>query len=382
MWRNYCKACESSEENDNVNKGAILFAIARGKLTEGVDFSDRQCRCVAVCGIPYPPIHDPKVRLKKQFLTEHAICSAEEWYQQQASRAVNQTIGRVIRHKNDFGAVLLCDHRFEKSVNHLSNWLKPSMQVMGKYPLAYKKVREFFKGIEKGITPVITPVAEEYATPMLESTQNVAVTSMSSKGILDLPKTLNTAVDNALTLEASKVVPNTQTVTELSNKNDEKKVCFLDPDSQISVSDNFRAPLDKVNWMNCCQNLLDSADFQELTSSLMPELRENLQKLTTGTGSGSGTGTNVTSANGNKLKIDPLSDASKPYRETVQEIRNILLPAVSADSDVERLKRQRLIYNFVNFLHPKFRNFWKEVCVNQWAKEKFLGTWAEEIFSE
>jgi len=35
----------------------------------------------------------------------------EEWYRQQASRAVNQAVGRVIRHLRDFGAILLCDER-------------------------------------------------------------------------------------------------------------------------------------------------------------------------------------------------------------------------------------------------------------------------------
>jgi len=37
--------------------------------------------------------------------------SGNEWYKQQASRAVNQAIGRVIRHKEDFGAIILCDTR-------------------------------------------------------------------------------------------------------------------------------------------------------------------------------------------------------------------------------------------------------------------------------
>lgn len=38
--------------------------------------------------------------------------SGQDWYRQQASRAVNQAIGRVIRHRHDYGAVFLCDHRW------------------------------------------------------------------------------------------------------------------------------------------------------------------------------------------------------------------------------------------------------------------------------
>ena len=38
--------------------------------------------------------------------------TGKEWYKQQASRAVNQAIGRVIRHRHDFGAIILCDTRY------------------------------------------------------------------------------------------------------------------------------------------------------------------------------------------------------------------------------------------------------------------------------
>ena len=38
--------------------------------------------------------------------------SGKDWYNIQATRSVNQAIGRVIRHVQDFGAILLFDSRF------------------------------------------------------------------------------------------------------------------------------------------------------------------------------------------------------------------------------------------------------------------------------
>jgi hypothetical protein len=37
--------------------------------------------------------------------------TGQSWYTQSASRAVNQCLGRIIRHKNDWGAVFLLDDR-------------------------------------------------------------------------------------------------------------------------------------------------------------------------------------------------------------------------------------------------------------------------------
>lgn len=46
-----------------------------------------------------------------QFFFLIQYLSGNNWYKQQASRAVNQAIGRVIRHRQDYGAIFLCDHR-------------------------------------------------------------------------------------------------------------------------------------------------------------------------------------------------------------------------------------------------------------------------------
>lgn len=51
-YRNVIK--ESSSKSFRVVSGAIFFAVYRGKVAEGIDFSDNEARCVlAVNNIPY-----------------------------------------------------------------------------------------------------------------------------------------------------------------------------------------------------------------------------------------------------------------------------------------------------------------------------------------
>ncbi|XP_018915007.2 Fanconi anemia group J protein homolog isoform X1 [Bemisia tabaci] len=119
-------------------KGALFFAVFRGKVSEGINFSDNYARCVISVGIPYPNAKDNLVKLKKDFnnefrLKNNDILSGDKWYQIQAYRALNQALGRCIRHKNDWGAILLIDHRFSRkqNVEGLSKWIK---NMIGYYP--------------------------------------------------------------------------------------------------------------------------------------------------------------------------------------------------------------------------------------------------------
>lgn len=56
--------------------------------------------------------------------------SGAEWYSQQAHRAVNQAIGRVIRHRQDYGAILFLDSRFSESRHQqgVSKWIRPRFE--------------------------------------------------------------------------------------------------------------------------------------------------------------------------------------------------------------------------------------------------------------
>jgi len=52
------------------NKGAMLLSVYRGKVSEGLDFSDWKARAVIILGLPYPPYLDPRVVMKREYLDE------------------------------------------------------------------------------------------------------------------------------------------------------------------------------------------------------------------------------------------------------------------------------------------------------------------------
>jgi regulator of telomere elongation helicase 1 len=115
-------------------KGSILLAVVRGKVAEGMNFRDGSARAVIMVGLPYPSTKDPRVQLKRKFLDARGTGGGEgavrgsDWYQMQATRAVNQCIGRVIRHVQDYGVILLADARFGGYLHgQLPRWLRPSV---------------------------------------------------------------------------------------------------------------------------------------------------------------------------------------------------------------------------------------------------------------
>ncbi|XP_062949511.1 LOW QUALITY PROTEIN: regulator of telomere elongation helicase 1 [Cynocephalus volans] len=150
------------------SSGATFLAVCRGKASEGLDFSDANGRGVVVTGLPYPPRMDPRVVLKMQFLDEMKgqsrdggqFLSGQEWYRQQASRAVNQAIGRVIRHRHDYGAVFLCDHRFAyaDARAQLPSWVRPYVKVYDNFGHVIRDVAQFFRVAQKTM-PVPAPRA-------------------------------------------------------------------------------------------------------------------------------------------------------------------------------------------------------------------------------
>ena len=117
---------------------AVFIAVCWGKLSEGIDFTDEVARCVIMAGIPYPQIYDPKVITKKDYLDRkyaqnHSVINGNMWYKLQACRAINQAIGWVIRHVNDFGAIILLDERYVSHNIEISKWLNERKRVYSEF---------------------------------------------------------------------------------------------------------------------------------------------------------------------------------------------------------------------------------------------------------
>nr|XP_023846720.1 regulator of telomere elongation helicase 1 isoform X3 [Salvelinus alpinus] len=133
------------------------------RASEGLDFADTYGRGVIITGLPFPPRMDPRVILKMQYLDEMCrkktpgvqYLSGQNWYRQQASRAVNQAIGRVIRHRDDYGAIFLCDHRFKSTDARaqLPSWIRPYVRTYDNFGNVVRDVAQFFRVAQKHRPP-------------------------------------------------------------------------------------------------------------------------------------------------------------------------------------------------------------------------------------
>ena len=65
------KEFRKSIENFTEDLNSVLFTVARGINSEGIDFSDDYGRMVICIGIPFPDISDPKVYMKKKMLNDN-----------------------------------------------------------------------------------------------------------------------------------------------------------------------------------------------------------------------------------------------------------------------------------------------------------------------
>mmetsp|Transcript_42978 Transcript_42978/g.69017 ORF Transcript_42978/g.69017 Transcript_42978/m.69017 type:complete len:799 (+) Transcript_42978:75-2471(+) len=137
----YNLACSSGR------KKAVLFSVVGGKLSEGINFKDHLARCVVMVGLPYPNPNEPEMKAKMGFLdSAPGGLTSKQYYENQCMKAVNQSIGRAIRHCNDYAAIVLLDSRYSKPAvtSKLPKWITSDIQLPEQFPLFFRNLRAFF----------------------------------------------------------------------------------------------------------------------------------------------------------------------------------------------------------------------------------------------
>uniref|UniRef100_A0A0K2UK35 DNA 5'-3' helicase n=1 Tax=Lepeophtheirus salmonis TaxID=72036 RepID=A0A0K2UK35_LEPSM len=139
------KAYSNSVQNSD---GAILFSVVGGKMSEGINFSDDMGRCVLMIGLPFSNSKSPELKEKMEYLNRTEGSNAgNSYYENSCMKAVNQSIGRAIRHGNDYATIILADHRYSRGNIHelLPGWIRDKVWNSDKFGPVVPRIRQFFK---------------------------------------------------------------------------------------------------------------------------------------------------------------------------------------------------------------------------------------------
>ncbi|XP_010033872.1 LOW QUALITY PROTEIN: ATP-dependent DNA helicase DDX11 [Eucalyptus grandis] len=175
-----CNSVDAAPQN-----GALFFAIVGGKVSEGINFSDGMGRCIVMVGLPYPNPSDIELMERVKHIEGlgdgNAISNlslsndelyvgdvqagfnilrscghrGKEYYENLCFKAINQSIGRAIRHADDYAAILLVDKRYASDplrrsnpcpTDRLPKWIKDSLVPRtNNYGEVHRLLHQFFK---------------------------------------------------------------------------------------------------------------------------------------------------------------------------------------------------------------------------------------------
>lgn len=174
-------------KDNPTQSGALLLAVVGGKISEGINLSDGMGRCIVMVGLPYPSTSDIELIERVKFIDglrnlnsvkpsnlsvsneindgdvkagfdilRRCKHRGKQYYENLCMKAVNQSIGRAIRHINDYAAILLVDTRYaytsdssKRSFSHpaskLPEWIKGRLVSTDNYGQLHRMLHQFFK---------------------------------------------------------------------------------------------------------------------------------------------------------------------------------------------------------------------------------------------
>ncbi|KAF9921512.1 Fanconi anemia group J protein [Linnemannia zychae] len=311
----------ASEVAKGSNGGAILFAVFRGKCSEGIDFTDANCRAVLAVSIPYPGMKDLKINLKKEYndqqckkrrqqnqigqagqsgklipgvtninlsVINHSTGSSEQsaahaslvtpdttqsrsllsgsrWYEIQAFRAYNQAIGRCIRHRKDWGAMILLDHRltFPSSKNSLSRWVRPLVNSFPDFEVGMYNLKSWLEPLQQGIGIEDSVATSPAATTIIDTNDSGDLAVMESASHVAEPKLIvkNEIVEPPVNTNAEI----TTLMPDASEQLDHQLIAAISDEFAFKWEDDM-IPSSPKTKVQPNPTPTDSYDFQEIAS--------------------------------------------------------------------------------------------------------------------
>ncbi|KAG7274628.1 hypothetical protein CRUP_009671 [Coryphaenoides rupestris] len=115
----YQEACENG-------RGAILLSVARGKVSEGIDFVHHFGRAVIMFGVPYVYTQSRILKARLEYLRDQFQIRENDFLTFDAMRHAAQCVGRVIRGKTDYGLMIFADKRYARADKRgkLPRWIQ------------------------------------------------------------------------------------------------------------------------------------------------------------------------------------------------------------------------------------------------------------------
>lgn len=108
-------------------RGALLLCVARGKVSEGIDFDHHYGRAVLCIGVPFQYTESRILKARLEFLRENYRIRETDFLSFDAMRHAAQCLGRVLRGKDDYGVMVLADRRFQKKRSQLPKWISQAL---------------------------------------------------------------------------------------------------------------------------------------------------------------------------------------------------------------------------------------------------------------
>lgn len=141
-------ALETFRTACNNGRGAVLLCVARGKVSEGIDFDHHYGRTVINMGVPYQYTESRILKARLEFLRETYRIKESDFLSFDAMRHAAQCLGRVIRGKDDYGIMVLADKRFGKKITQLPKWIQMGLEIKNtklSVDMAVNNARAFLK---------------------------------------------------------------------------------------------------------------------------------------------------------------------------------------------------------------------------------------------